>query len=70
MKLEYRNNNLFVADEQEPAGVLHLTAKVYDAPKDAVNFDKMIVIFSNPLCKTIKMVTFYDTKTQKVTGSY
>lgn len=61
MKLENIISSYVAAD---------LTAKVYDAPQDAVTFDKMIVVFSSPACKTIKMVTFYDTKTQKVTGSY
>jgi len=61
MKLENVISSYVAAD---------LIAKVYDAPKDAVTFDKMIVVFSSPACKNIKMVTLYDTRTQKVTGSY
>lgn len=47
-----------------------LTAKVYDAPKDAVLFDKMVVVFSTNACKSIKMVTLYDSRINKVIGSY
>ena len=47
-----------------------LSAKVVDAPKDANNFDKMIVVYSSPACKTIKMVTMYSTKEGKVVGHH
>jgi hypothetical protein len=47
-----------------------LTTKVYDAPKDAVTFDKMIVIFSTPACKSIKMVMLHSSKTQGIVGKF
>jgi hypothetical protein len=47
-----------------------LAAKIVDAPKDAVTFDKLIVVFSTPACKTIKMVSLYSEKEQKIVGQY
>lgn len=47
-----------------------LPAKVYDAPKEAVTFDKMVVVFSTATCKTIKMVVFFNTEEGKIKGQF
>lgn len=42
--------------------------KVVDAPKDAVTFDKLIVVF-NELGK-IRTVSFYNSKQDKIVSTY
>lgn len=39
--------------------------ELVDAPKDAVTFDKMLIIYSNNLKKTIRQVSLYDSRSDK-----
>lgn len=46
---------------------LGYTTSVVDAPKEAVTFDKMVVVY---LENNIHSLLLYDTKTEFVVGSY
>lgn len=45
-------------------------SKLVDAPKDAVTFDKMLIVFSTQTMKTIRQVHLFSTKENKFIGSY
>ena len=38
---------------------------VVNAPKDAVQFDKMLVVYSDKTKRTIRFVSLYNSKTDK-----
>jgi len=44
-------------------------AIIVDAPKDAIRFDKFLVVYSDETKKTIRQVHFYSTKENKFIGS-
>lgn len=44
--------------------------QVVDAPKDAVTFDKMLIVYSTKEMKTIKQVHIYSTKENKFLGRF
>jgi hypothetical protein len=43
---------------------------VKEAPKGAVTFDTMVVVYLDEKHKRLYQVHFYDTKTGKVVGTY
>lgn len=46
------------------------TAEVVDAPKEALTFNKMLIVFSSELRKSIKQVSFYSSETNKFVANF
>ena len=45
-------------------------SKLIDGPKDAVTFDKMLIVYSTQTMKTIRQVHLFSTKENKFVGAY
>ncbi len=43
---------------------------VKDAPEGAISFDKMVIVYLDEACKRLYQVHFYDTKTNKIVGTF
>lgn len=44
--------------------------KIADAPKDAVTFDKFLIVYSDKSMKVIRQVHLYSSKDQKFIGRF
>lgn len=55
---------------QKTWGQSGFPTKVVDAPRDAQTFDKMLVVYSDQTRRTIRRVSFYNSKTNKMMGDY
>lgn len=44
------------------------SVKIFDSPKDAVSFDKMVIVYSD--VGSIRLVYFYCSKTDKICGQF
>ena len=47
-----------------------LTTAVVQAPKDAVTFDKMLVVYADDNMKMIRQVNLYNSKEDRFVGQY
>jgi hypothetical protein len=65
--MPYREKMERIRDEWYEAG---FTTSLVNAPKDAVTFDKMLVIFSDANMKQIRQVSFYNSKEDKFIGHW
>lgn len=43
---------------------------VVDAPKDAISFDKMLVVYLDETKRYIRCVSLYDSKTDKIVANF
>ena len=44
--------------------------EMVDAPKEAVNFDKMLIVYLDESKRYIRRVSFYDSKTDKFLANF